>query len=185
MNRIKVLVSLVLVSILGLSTTGNAFNEIFFCEGRTTKVTAITAKGYQSRTTIFNIFTNGALDPTPILSTTVNVEEAGCLIAHFSAKARPTDNYINFQVRITGKDFNGEPMEGHMIGVAGTATPVITDPEETNLNAVRVVSHTFFKRVPPGEYTVEVLMAGGNNIILNDSSQHPGVWDPVLVLQYN
>lgn len=40
------------------------------------------------------------------------------------------------------------------------ATPVVFDPEETNLDVSRMVSYTFFARVGPGAHTVRVRFAG-------------------------
>ena len=183
-GKINIMLSLVLVTILTLSTTGKAFNNVTECDGEVSKVKSVTEDGYQERLTIFNNLTSppGQLDPKPIVSTKIEVTRDGCLTAHFSTHARPTDNWIVFQVRISGNGYVNEPMEGHMIGVGGTLTPVIVSVEETNMNAVRIVSHTFFKKVSPGTYYIEVLMAGGNNVIPGDE---PGVWNPTLVLYYN
>jgi hypothetical protein len=184
MSRIKIMIALVLVSILTLSTTGNAFNNVIECDGTSTKVKAVTVQGYQERSTIFNTLTipQGQLDPDPIVRTRVVVSKDGCLTAHFSTMARPTDNWIVFQVLITGNGLVDEPMEGHSIGLDGLSVPVIWSVEETDQNVTRIVSRTFFKRVTPGVYEVKVLMAGGNNVL---PGNEPGVYDPTLVLNYD
>jgi hypothetical protein len=69
--------------------------------------------------------------------------------------ANPTDNGIVYQLTV-----DGAPMEGHMTGLLGFPTPVVYDPEETDLNQPRMVAHSFFKRVNPGVHQVEVRFAG-------------------------
>ena len=50
------------------------------------------------------------------------------------------------------------PMSGH--GVApGFSTPVVFDPEETNLNLSRMLSYTFFAAVTPGTHTIRIRVA--------------------------
>jgi len=54
-------------------------------------------------------------------------------------------------------------MEGHTqfpYLTPAPATPVVFDPEETNLNASRMVSYTFFSRVERGSHTVRIRFAG-------------------------
>ena len=91
-------------------------------------------------------------------ATTVTVgggHASTCLVANFSTQAYPLDNSIIFQVRV-----DGVPMNGHMNGSGDIATPLVWDPEETDLNNPRMVSHTFFKKVKAGTHRVEVLFAG-------------------------
>jgi hypothetical protein len=99
----------------------------------------------------------GGLDPAPLLHTTVNVsgEERSCLVVNFSTDGMPTDDYVVYQVRV-----DGVPMEGHVVGFAGFATPVVVDPEETDKNLARMTAYTFFKEVEPGPHRIEVLFAG-------------------------
>jgi hypothetical protein len=116
-----------------------------------------------------------------LMKTRIVVEgtDASCLVAHFSATAIPTDNYIVFQVRV-----DGVPMEGHIGSVAGIATPVVFTIEETDLNYPRGVAFNFYQRVAPGKHTVEVMVAAGSWIAPPPANQ-PSVGSPVLVLNYN
>jgi hypothetical protein len=184
MFRIKIIISLVLVTLLTLTAASSSANNTIECDGTTAKVRTVTVEGYQERSTIFNTLTMppGQLDPDPIIRTRVQVDKDGCLVAHFSTTARPTDNWVVFQVLITGNGYVDEPLDGHTIGLGGTTTPVFYSVEETDLNVPRIVSRTFSKRVVPGVYEVKVLMAGGNNVL---PGNEPGVWDPTLVLNYN
>ena len=99
----------------------------------------------------------GQLNPTPLLETQIKTGTA-CILVHFSAQADPLDNHIVFQASI-----DDVPMEGHTqfpyLSPAPT-TPVVFDPEETNLNASRMVAYTFFARVSPGIHTVRIKWAG-------------------------
>src|SRR5262249_16117710 len=92
-----------------------------------------------------------------LMSTTVTVggRLPSCLVANFSSQAYPQDNSIIYQVRV-----DGVPMNGHMNGSGDIASPIVWDPEETDLNNPRMVSYTFFKKVRPGTHTVDVLFAG-------------------------
>ena len=98
----------------------------------------------------------GQLDPLPLLETTIN--GASCVVVHFSAQADPQDNFVVFQASI-----DDIPMEGHAqfpyISPA-PETPVVFDPEETNLNVSRMVSYTFFAKVGHGTHTVRIRFAG-------------------------
>jgi len=80
-------------------------------------------------------------------------------------------------------------MEGHTLGLDGVNVPTIWSVEETDLNASRIVSHDFFKRVPPGTYEISVVMSQGNGFIQfnPDGSpvDAPSVWDPTLIIYYN
>jgi hypothetical protein len=98
----------------------------------------------------------GQLDPVPLLETEIN--GPGCVVVHFSAQAAPQDNFIVFQASI-----DDIPMEGHAqfpYITPALTTPVVFDPEETNLNISRMVSYTFFKRVGPGSHAVRIRYAG-------------------------
>ncbi|MBS1787624.1 MAG: hypothetical protein JST85_07880 [Acidobacteria bacterium] len=99
----------------------------------------------------------GQLDPVPLLETEIKTG-ATCVLVHFSAQANPLDNFVVFQASI-----DDMPMEGHIqfpyLSPAPT-TPVVFDPEETNLNASRMVAYTFFLKVRPGVHTVRIRFAG-------------------------
>jgi|SRR5215831_5044168 len=98
----------------------------------------------------------GQLDPAPLLE--AEITGAECVVVHFSAQADPQDNFIVFQASI-----DDVPMEGHAqfpYLTPAPATPVVFDPEETNLNVSRMVSYNFFAKVGRGTHTVRIRFAG-------------------------
>ncbi|MFI5006977.1 MAG: hypothetical protein ACHQKZ_06030 [Solirubrobacterales bacterium] len=105
----------------------------------------------------FNFPDDGVGHFDTLLSTRLLVGGTGrsCLVATFSTQAYPLDNSILFQVRV-----DGVPMNGHMAGAGGVASPVVFDPEETDLNLPRMVSYTFSQPIAPGIHTVDVRFAG-------------------------
>jgi hypothetical protein len=114
----------------------------------------------------------------PLLTTSISVTGSGlsCVLATFSAIAKPTDNYMVFQVTL-----DGVPMLGHTVTFPNPLTPVVIETEETDLNQPRMVSHQFFQKVAPGVHTVTVNVAAGSNIL---APFYPTVEAPVLALQY-
>src|SRR5262245_58708371 len=74
------------------------------CEGVATRVKAAAIKGVdraaRSFTWAFAMNDRDRFDATPLLQTKVRVLAPGCLIAHFGAYTRPTDNHIVFQVTV-------------------------------------------------------------------------------------
>jgi len=116
---------------------------------------AVALEGVRSSTVDFS-GSGGQLDPSPLLETEINA--ASCVVVHFSAQADPQDNFIVFQASI-----DDIPMEGHAqfpyITPAPT-TPVVFDPEETNLNVSRMLSYTFFAKVARGSHIVRIRFAG-------------------------
>ena len=122
----------------------------------------------------------------PLLETTISVTGAGlsCVLASFSAVVAPNDNYVMFQVTLDGK-----PMLGHSVLYVHPDTPVVFEPEETDLNLPRMVAHQFFLRVSPGVHTVTVNVAYGSGF---DPAAYPGlepavyatVQAPVLSVHY-
>jgi hypothetical protein len=152
------------------------------CRSSAGTVKAIKLQDYHPITTRFQL---DIPNLQPLMSTTVQVTGTGasCLIAHFSAHARITDNYIVFQVRV-----DGQPMEGHLSGLGFVGTPVVAtlieDSQEQLFDPVRMVAYNFFKAVKPGVHLVEVLVAAGSNIITNPSNLIPSVGSPVLTLEY-
>jgi hypothetical protein len=149
------------------------------CASRAPRVKAVTSPDFRPTLTPFQ-FPPGSFDPTPLLSTKVTVTGKGpsCLVAHFSVMARPTDNYMVFQVRV-----DGVPMEGHLSGVVGIAAPVVYAIEETDLNVPQMVAHSFFAQVAPGQHTVDVVFAAGS-AMNPDPDNPPSAGSPVLVLSY-
>lgn len=112
---------------------------------------------FQPTYSTFNFPADGVGHFDTLLSTRVTVGGTGrsCLVATFSTEAYPLDNSIVFQVRV-----DGVPMNGHLAGSGDVASPIVFDPEETDMNLPRMVSYTFFKPVTPGNHTVDVLFAG-------------------------
>lgn len=152
------LAALCIFSILALPLEGNAQQEQLECAGKTTQVKAVSTQGVNR--SAFNFTSElhpGALDPTPLLTTTVKTTgKLSCLVAHFSAYAQPADNHLIFQVLV-----DGQPMEGHAPSFAGFAVPVVTEPNTTDevFDVPRMAAYNFFKEVGPGEHTVEVRLA--------------------------
>jgi hypothetical protein len=126
------------------------------CGSEVTRIQSVNRPGYIS-TMVDYAASGGGFDPTPLLQTKVDVsgDERSCLVVNFSTVAYPRDRFIVFQVQV-----DGVPMEGHLPGFAGFATPVVVDPDETDKKLPRMVAYTFFKEVKPGTHSVEVLFAG-------------------------
>lgn len=150
------------------------------CRSLAPVVKAVTRPDYHAVTTRFQLDTPNL---QPLLSTSIVVTGAtpSCLIAHFSALARITDNYVVFQVRV-----DGQPMRGHLSGLPGVPTPVMFTALDDNVaeqltDPTKVASFNFFQAVLPGRHTIEVLVAAGSNI---DAANPPQIGSPVLTLQY-
>ena len=99
----------------------------------------------------------GQLDPVPLLETEFKSGPT-CVLVNFSAQADPQDNHIVFQASIDDIPMEGQTQFPYL--TPAPATPVVWDPEETNLNVSRMVSYTFFARVPLGVHTVRIRFAG-------------------------
>jgi hypothetical protein len=149
------------------------------CDGEVNRIKSVTRPDY-TPTQVDYVASGGGLDTVPLLQTTVNVsgEDRSCLVVNFSTMALPLDNHVVFQVRV-----DGVPMEGHLSGFAGFATPVVADPEETDQNLPRMTAYTFFKAVEPGLHRVEVLFAGCCSA---SPPAAPLAWagSPVLAIHY-
>jgi hypothetical protein len=183
MTMVTAVVMLVIVIPLS-SMRGQASHDQVECESRAQRVKAVASPDYHFTTAVFNFPSDGTghFDPVPLLSTTIEVGRPGpsCLIAHFSAMGDPLDNHVVFQVRV-----DGVPMQGHLSGFGNIPTPVVADPEETDMNLPRMVSYNFFAEVQPGVHTVDVVFAG-----CCSAAPPPGVTvaqagSPVLTLEYN
>jgi hypothetical protein len=151
--------ALCIFPILALPLESKAQQEQLECASKTTRVKAVSTQSVNRNAFNFTSALHpGALDPTPLLTTTVKTGgKVSCLIAHFSAYARPADNHLIFQVRV-----DGQPMEGHAPGFAGFGVPVVTEPNSTDIDVFdlpRMATYNFFKEVGPGEHTVEVRLA--------------------------
>jgi hypothetical protein len=154
------------------------------CRSGASVVKAVTDPDYHAVTTIFPLDTPSLQQ---LMITTVHVSGVGfsCIIAHFSALARITDNYIVFQVRV-----DRQPMEGHLTGLPGLPPePVVfvsldeisQFQDEQLSDPTKIVSYNFFKSVGPGVHTIQVMVAAGSNI---DPANPPLVGSPVLTLEY-
>lgn len=149
---------LVTAALAVFSTTLPAQPTTVECSGtmQNTKAVALTAG-----TTLYNVTdfsgSQGQLDPTPLLQTEIttngNPHRPSCVVLTFSTQAAPQDNSIVFQASI-----DGIPMIGH--GVSFYPTPIVWDPEETNLNLPRMLSYTFFANILPGDHTIRIKIAG-------------------------
>ena len=120
------------------------YAETIICRSLAPTVKAVTiAKDYFKVTRFFQ-FDSPNLEP--LLETTVSVGGTGqiCVVAYFSAVARPSDNYLVFQVTL-----DGVPMHGHSRFYSDPSTPVVIEMEETDLNQPRMVAHQFFLSVNP------------------------------------
>jgi hypothetical protein len=151
------------------------------CQSVADRVKTVALQDYQPTFSTFNFPADGQGHFDRLMSATVHVSgpRLSCLVVHFSAMGYPLDNAVVFQVRV-----DGVPMEGHLGSLAGVSTPAVMDPEETDLNLPRMVSHSFFKKVPPGSHTVEVLFAGCcSGAPPVGVSAYAG--SPVLVVQYH
>lgn len=166
--------------ILAVGSAENSFADEITCRSAAPIVKAITSTDYHPVTTLFQFDTPNL---QPLLQTTITVTGSGlsCVIAHFSAMARITDNYIVFQVRI-----DGEPMEGHLSGLPGFPTPVVFTSIDDGVteqfsDPTKMVAYNFFKRVRPGVHTIELMVAAGSGI---DPLNPPSVGSPVITLDY-
>jgi hypothetical protein len=97
----------------------------------------------------------GQLDALLDTDVTVRGQAASCLLIQFSAMAYPQDNAIVFQVLV-----DGVPVPGQSALPGFPGIPVVFDPEETDNNLGRMVSHSFVAPVAPGLRRVELRFAG-------------------------
>jgi hypothetical protein len=179
MTHIKHLAVLLvaIVPVPSLPGRGGALHNQVSCESRNLRnVVAVTAPDFHFVSTVPQ--PNGDLEP--LLQTTVTIPGTArtCLVAHFSAMAVPTDNYIVFQVRV-----DGVPMRGHLSSFGLVPVPVVITIEETDLNVARMVAYNFFALVEPGVHTVEVMVGAGSGISPLPNPQ-PHVGSPVLILYH-
>jgi hypothetical protein len=157
--------------------------ETVVCRSLVSTVKAVTiAEDYFPVTTLFQ-FDRPNLQT--LLETSISVWGNGptCVIAYFSAIVGPSDNYVVFQVTL-----DGVPMNGHTVSYANPSTPVVIEPEETDLNLPRMVAHQFFMKVDPGVHTVRVSVAHGSGTDPEARTVEPvvpaTVEAPVLSIHY-
>lgn len=132
------------------------------CDSRSASVKVISTSGDHVAQVDF-FLSGGHFDPTPLLSTTVNVRgpQQSCLVANFSVMASPQDNDEMFQVRVDGVPMNGhEPGYTHQPGNTFFPTPVVVVQGETDARQEKMASYTFHAKVRPGVHRVDVLFAG-------------------------
>lgn len=163
--------ALLMIPALGLAQTQPQTE----CDSITLRQKAVTKAGVQAATVDFAA--GGQLDPAPVLETQIQVFAKTCIFVTFSAQADPQDNAIVFQASV-----NNVPMFGHAqfpYLTPAPATPVVWDPEESNLNLSRMVSYTFFAQVGPGVHTIRIrfagccsLVPGGNSAFIRNAVMH-------------
>jgi hypothetical protein len=146
------------------------------CQGPVSLVTDVAYEGVKS--TGFNWINttgggeSGRYDKTPVLSTSVKLEEGTCLNAHFSALVGSRQSYAGassitmFQVTLT-PDTGGAPqhMVGHYDTPYGLYGPAVAIEAERDVDPI---GSNFFQRVGfkdgdvrPGSYRVDVWWSGG------------------------
>ena len=153
LNTLSRLLALVLALLPSLGLPTRAAAQQVECENHSaTQFKAVALTAGRTATVDFSA-SGGQLDPVPLLETEIRTG-AACVLVHFSAQAAPLDNTVVFQASI-----DDIPMEGHAPSPP-FATPVVFDPEETELNNFRMVAYTFFLKVRPGVHTVRIRFAG-------------------------
>lgn len=154
---------------------------LYRCDGPINRVIDVADEGVRATAAIFGSSPGGGeggqFDPVPVLSTQVNLMNARCLDAHFSAMLVgrqqppstwfPASTLAAFQVtltRVSPPVLGPVHMVGHYETPKGIASPaVFFEPEKT----VDMFASNFFQRlgngpheVPPGIYRVDVWWAG-------------------------
>jgi hypothetical protein len=105
-----------------------------------------------------------------------------CLVAHFSALSRITDNQVHYQVLL-----DGVPMQGHAPGLGPSVVwnalddVLLVDNHEQDSDPTKNTSFNFFQSLPAGNHNVRVLVSAGSNI---DPANKPSTQSPVLTLVY-
>lgn len=184
--------SVALIVLLGTANAATAQDRPFFsqptdknaphppppqgCRGPVTTVVDVGDEGV--RTTAFNWSNNtgggesGRFDPTPLLSTTVNLTDGTCLNAHLSAIVGSQQTYglgvasiTMFQVTLTPQGGLPQHMYGHYETPYGIYGPAVALEAEKDVDTF---GSNFFQRVgfgpgdvPPGNYRVDVWWSGG------------------------
>jgi hypothetical protein len=151
------------------------------CNGDLNAVSAVSL-GEQRRTVTQYGQNGGTFDPQPLLSTSIEMKNSGCVIVHFSANTYIADNSVEYQVRMDGK-----PMEGHITSMPGNnTTPAVMEPHlgNANLKGDQMSSFSFFSKANPGKHKIEVLVAvccssvtDGSPVVVTDNA--------TLIVLYN
>ena len=173
--------AMVLYALIVGICAATAFGQQIECSGKADRVKGVTDPNGHLITTKFQFDTPNL---QTLLSTTITTSgPSSCVTAHLSGLARITDNYVLFQVRI-----DGVPMSGHTF-IPGYSTPVVFRTIDANteyqdeqyIDPTKVISYNFFAELPAGSHTVEVMAAGGSNIL---PGLEPSVHAFVLTLEY-
>jgi len=179
-TRMKPFAMAIALVVLATALAVDAMAQQIECSSPARKVAAVTNPAGHVITTRYQL---DVPNLQTLLTTTINAKR-GCLVAHLSGSARITDNYVVFQVRV-----DGVPMEGHLPGLVGVPTPVVfvsidaspANDDEQFVDPTKVVAYNFFTQLDRGTHTVEVLAAGGSNIL---APFFPSVNSLVLTLEY-
>ena len=148
--------NLVLLAVAAMAIIPTAaFAQAAKCEGVINATRAVSIGPTVLNPVVDFSGSGGQLDPVPLLQTQINVVPGRpvCVVVHFSAQADPQDNHIVFQASM-----DNVPMAGHGIFLL-YPTPVVVDPEETDLNNSRMLSYTFFAQASPGIHTIRIKIA--------------------------
>ncbi len=151
------------------------------CNGELNAVSSVSL-GEQRRSATQYGQNGGTFDPQPLLSTSIEIKNSGCVIVHFSANTFVADNSVEYQVRM-----DGVPMEGHITAMPGGSTaPAVMEAhlDAADLKTYRMSSFSFFSKANPGKHKIEVLVAvccsantNGNPVVVTDNA--------TLIVQYN
>jgi len=131
------------------------------CQGAVKNIAAVTRPAGHVITTPFQ-----GVNLQPLLATTIQVENDGCVVASLSGQVRITDNFVVFQVRV-----DGVPLQGHA-PMPGTTTPVVfvaidastANDDEQIIDPTKAVAFNFFGRLRRGTHVVEVLGAAASAV---------------------
>jgi hypothetical protein len=143
------------------------------CRGKSRKAVDVVFEGV--KTTAYNWATTGGggeggrYDPTPVLSTKVQVA-GGCLNAHLSAMVGSAQTYgvsrmTLFQVTVTDASGLVRHMAGHYETPYGIYAPAVALSAEYDVDMLGSNFYlpvgTAAGQIPPGSYRVDVWWAGG------------------------
>ena len=181
MNTIRTYLTISFCFLIIGICAATALGQQIECAGKADRVKGVTNPNGHLITTKFQF---DVPNLQTLLSTTITTSgPSSCVTAHLSGLARITDNYVLFQVRI-----DGVPMSGHTF-IPGYTTPVVFRTIDANteyqdeqyIDPTKVISYNFFAELPAGSHTVEVMGAGGSNIL---PGLEPSVHAFVLTLEY-
>jgi hypothetical protein len=154
------------------------------CDGFINAAAMVSLGTTRATSTVFN-HNGGVFDAVPLLTTTIETNSSGCIIATFSANSRPSDNAVVYQVRMDGK-----PLEGHITGgmasMGNITVPFVVEPDDgTGNKPMRMGSFTFFGKATAGRHKIEVLIAACCSANMGIPPGNIQVDNATLVVQYN